>query len=87
MTPPPVSVIFPAKVVEAVPVPTVSVLAPRVTELLATPLKSPTVVEPDVNALISKTDAALFTETAPVEAKDPEPDTLKVPALIVVPPV
>ena len=83
---PPTPPIIPAKVTVAVEVPAVKVLEPSATWLLATPLKSPTVV-PLVVELIEKIEVQLLTETAPVESKDPEPDKLNVPALIVVPPV
>ena len=81
--PPPVSLITPAKVVDAVAVPVVKDWAPNFTLVPATPLKSP-IVAPEVVALISKVDVPVIV-TLPADAKAPLPDKLKVPALIVVP--
>ena len=80
---PPTPLIPPAKVTLAVAVPTVKSRLLKVTLLLATPLKSPIVVP--LLPLMSKIEVELATDTAPVDSKEPEPDKLSVPLVIVVP--
>ena len=75
---------IPAKVVLGVAVPKVRALEPRVTELEAAPDRSPIVV-PAVVRLISKMELELFTLTKPVELRDPDPERLSLPALIIEP--
>jgi hypothetical protein len=85
---PPSPDMTPAKVFE-LEVPAVNSLPPNVTALVVVDgvelLKSPMVVPPFVSPLISNVEEAP-TITAPVDAKEPVPVRLTVPALIVVPP-
>jgi hypothetical protein len=85
--PAPTLEITPAKVTEGVAVPNVRLFAPSVTELVVLALiKSPIVVDAVVRPLMSKIPDPL-TVTAPVDAKEPVPERLNSPELIVVPPV
>ena len=78
---------IPANVTMEVEVPKVRALPPRVTVLLATPLKSPMVIEDGVIPLTLNIEEEAVKETDPAELIWPEPERERVPPLIVVPPV